>query len=91
MQGIKEAIKAERSVAVLTDDLTNYLVFGQYRFVKYARFMMDEYFPVHETLCKAHAEALSRKDITAIQHAEKALEKHKKLFFAWEITGAGTR
>ena len=89
--GIKEAIKAEQSVAVFAEKKESYFAYGQFRWVKYARFMMDEYFPVHETLCKAHAEALSRKDITAIQHAEKALEKHKKLFFAWEITGAGTR
>ena len=82
-EGIKEAIKAERSVAVLTDDLTNYLVFGQYRFVKYARFMMDEYFPQYVKLARKHALALSQQDQSKIKKAEREIEAYQKEFFVW--------
>ncbi len=80
---IKESIKAERSVAVLSDDLTNYFVFGQYRFVKYARFMMDEYFPRYVKLARKHALALSRQDKAKIKKAEKEIDAYKKEFFGW--------
>ena len=70
-------------MAVLTDDLTNYLVFGQYRFVKYARFMMDEYFPQYVKLARKHALALSQQDQSKIKKAEREIEAYQKEFFVW--------
>jgi hypothetical protein len=59
-------------------------VYGQYRFVKYARFLLDEYFTARDNLTKAHAEALAKKDTQKIAEAEKALNEFNQEFFAWE-------
>ena len=44
---------------------------------------MDEYFPTHEALCKAHAEAMATKNKAEIERTEKALAEHQKQFFVW--------
>ena len=70
-------------MAVLAHDPTNYLVFGQYRFVKYARFLVDEYFPKYVALAKEHALALSKQNKEEILKAERAIDEYKQEFFAW--------
>lgn len=82
-EGIKTAVKEEKSVAVLADDIKNYFVFGQYRFVKYARFLMDEYFPKYVALTKKHASALAQQSKAKIAKVEKEIEAYKKEFFVW--------
>ena len=82
--GIKSAIKERKTVAVLVIDKVNYMVFGEYRWVKYARFLFDEYFPTYQRLAKKHAAALAVKDCKKIQRVEKEISKFKKEFFAWQ-------
>lgn len=81
--GIKGAIKERKSVAVLVIDKINYMVFGEYRWVKYARFLFDEYFPTYQKLAKRHAVALAAKEIDKIQRIEKEISQFKDSFFSW--------
>lgn len=82
--GIKNAIKAEQSVAVFDVHHDSYFVYGQFRFVKYARFLLDEYFPMYVQLTKMHAKAIAEKNVVAIAKTEKALAEYKQGFFVWE-------
>lgn len=50
-ENISKAIKNQSSVAVQILPNDNYQVYGEYRLVKYARFLMDNYFPKHNELC----------------------------------------
>ncbi len=55
---IKQAIKEERSVAVLRRNENDFFAFGRFRYVKYVRFLLEEYSPAYDKLTKKHAEAL---------------------------------
>ncbi len=79
--GIKDAVKAEKSVAVLAKNQKDYFVFGQFRWVKYARFLLAEYFPSYVKLAKKHAVALAKKDKLGIAKAEKAIQEYNNNFF----------
>lgn len=81
--GIKGSIKERKSVAVLVIDKVNYIIFGEYRWVKYARFLFDEYFSVYQKLTKKHAKALALKEIDKIKRIEKEIQEFKKSFFSW--------
>ena len=81
--GVKDAIRRGDCVAVLAIDSVNYLVFGQLRLVKYARFLLQEYFPKYQKLTKRHAEALMEKDKEKISAAERKIKAYKEAFFAW--------
>ena len=83
--GIKNAIKAEQSVAIFDVHHDSYFVYGQFRFVKYARFLLDEYFPMYVRLTKMHAKAIAEKNVEAITKTEKAVAEYKQEFFVWEI------
>ena len=80
---IKQAIKNERSVAVLAQDKRNYFVYGTYRWVKYARFLLEEYFPEYIGLAKKHALTLVNQDKTKILQAEMDMDAYKTEFFNW--------
>lgn len=80
--GIKDAIKADRSVAVLAKK-DWYFTFGAFRWAKYARFLLEEYFPSYVKLTKKHALALAQKDEKSITRTEKAILAYKKKFFVW--------
>ncbi len=80
---IKNAMRERKTVAVLVIDKVNYMVFGEYRLVKYARFLFDEYFPTYQKLAKKHAQALAEKEIVKIKKIETEIAKFKKEFFAW--------
>ena len=82
-KGIKSAMQERKTVAVLVIDKVNYMVFGEYRWVKYARFLFDEYFSTYQKLAKKHAAALAVKDSAKIKKAEKEIAEFKKEFFAW--------
>ena len=82
-EGIKEGIKDGKSVAVLVIDKVNYMIFGEYRWVKYARFLFDEYFSIYQKLTKKHAQALETKEMAKISKVEKKIAAFKKEFFAW--------
>ena len=80
---IKQAIKNEYSVAVLAQDKQNYFVYGPYRFVKYARFLLDEYFPEYIVLAKKHALALARQSKATVLQTEMEIDAYKESFFNW--------
>ena len=80
---IKKAMRERKTVAVLVMDKVNYMVFGDYRLVKYARFLFDEYFPSYQKLTKKHAKALATKEKDKINKAEKEITAFKKEFFVW--------
>ena len=83
---IKSAIKDERSVAVLRLSDNNYYLFGRLRYVKYARFVLDEYFPTYEKLCKKHADALfaacESKNIDELHKIEAEISEYRNSFFS---------
>ena len=64
-------------------DKVNYIILGEYRWVKYARFLFDEYFSVYQKLTKKHAKALALKEIDKIKRIEKEIQEFKKSFFSW--------
>lgn len=78
---IPNAIKAERGVAIDRTDDNNYRAIGKFRYAKYARFLMREYYPVYAKLCKQHADALKNKDVSFIKEAEANINNFKLKFF----------
>ena len=58
-EGLVEAIKDKYSVAVDTIS-TEYRLVGDFRWVRYGAFLMDNYFPVHDLVCKTEGHYLKR-------------------------------
>ncbi len=54
---IINGIKDFYSVAVDTIDV-NYRVVGDFRFVKYASFLLENYYPLHDSLCESEGEMM---------------------------------
>jgi len=81
--GIKSAIKAERSVAVLSFNDENFLAFGSFRYVKYARFLLKEYFPAYKKLTAKHAAAMLAEDANAVMAVESEIVAFNQKFFAF--------
>ena len=79
---IPNAIKTERAVAIEHRDDVNFRAVGKFRYAKYARFLLWEYFPVYEKLTAAHAEALASKNKVRIAETEKQINEFKSKFFA---------
>lgn len=85
---VKEAILDQRSVAVRRDSDVDFFVYGSFRLSKYARFLMNEYFPRYTRLCKEHSEllALVIEDegmFNALRSFEKKLADFKHTFFGF--------
>ena len=57
-----EAIRAERAVAIERRDDSDFRAIGKYRYAKYARYLMGEFYPPYANLCKLHARALADGD-----------------------------
>ena len=79
---VLEAIKNGRTVAVQMRDTYDFNVYGSFRLVKYARFLLDEYFPRYTELAAAHAEALGNKNREDIAEAERKIDAFRAEFFA---------
>ena len=79
---VLEAVKQGRTVAVRMRDVADFTVFGSFRLVKYARFLLDEYFPEYVRLAANHASALMEKDNAVIAAAEREIEEYQGGFFA---------
>ncbi len=79
---IPTALKEERGVAVSRSDDAVFHVVGRYRYAKYARFLMAEYFPTYTKLTEKHAAAMASKDTASVRKAETAIEAFKREFFA---------
>lgn len=80
---ILSAIKDERGVAIDRTDDVHFRAVGKFRYVKYARFLMQAFYPPYASLCASHAEALASGDKKQIAAAEKQIDAFKKRFFAF--------
>lgn len=78
---IPNAIKSERSVAISCTDDTLFHVVGKFRYGKYARFLLKEYYPVYAEYCEMHAKALADKNVIKIAETEKEINDFKLKFF----------
>ena len=78
---IPEAIKAERSVAIDRKDDTIYRTVGKFRYGKYARFLMWEYYPIYANLCQEHGDALLENNMAKITEAEIKIKEFNEKFF----------
>lgn len=78
---IPNAIKSERSVAISRTDDTYFHTVGKFRYGKYARFLLKEYFPTYTNLCREHAEALMNKDTAQIKVLQEKINYFKSRFF----------
>ena len=82
---IPDAVRAGMSVAVNRRDDSDFFVLGDYRLVKYARFLLGEFYPLYTPLAAAHAEAMSASNGTrteGIVRAEAEIEALRAEFFA---------
>lgn len=82
---IPDAVRAGMSVAVNRRSDTDFFVFGDYRLVKYARYLLSDFYPHYLPLAAAHADAMRTSGgvrTAAIQEAEAAIEALKDEFFA---------
>lgn len=83
---ILPAIKEERAVAVSRRADDDFFVFGSFRLVKYARFLLELYFPAYQKLTESHAEALALAEeqgrTAEIAASEEAIRAYQKRFFA---------
>ncbi len=80
---IPAAILDERSVAVNRWDNEHFRAIGKFRYVKYVRFLMSNFYPPYVALCEQHAKALSEKDAEKIAKAEQEINEFKRGFYAF--------
>lgn len=78
---LADAIKEGRAVPVRRESDKHFRCLGDYRYAKYARFLMGEYYPAYTALCAAHAEALANRDKTALAAAETAIAEYREKFY----------
>lgn len=86
---IKEAILDERSVAVFDRGGGDFHVVGRFRYVKYARFLLGEYFPQYRRLTEEHSAALAAlgeegQRSEAVALIEEKIEAFRKKFFSFK-------
>ena len=82
---IPEAVLAGRSVAVNRRTDQDFFVFGDYRLVKYTRFLLNEFYPLYLPLAEAHAGAMAAANggrTKEILEAEEAIAALRAEFFA---------
>ncbi len=80
---VPQAFKDERGVAVeRRPEDGRFRCAGQYRYVKYARFLIAEYYPRYAELAAVHSAAMAAHDKAAIAAAEADIDAYRKLFFA---------
>ena len=84
---IPDAIMASRSTAISHIPNESEQVYGEFRLVQYTRFLLENYFPMHNELCKASGVLMSEyfkgyKELKpAIELAEKRIAEYDKGFF----------
>ena len=78
---IPSAIKSERSVAIDCINDTHFHAVGKFRYAKYARFLIWEYYALYAKLCRKHAKALASKNMLQIKEIEKEIAEFKYKFF----------
>jgi len=75
------SILEQRAVAVYRENDKHFRCMGPYRYAKYARFLMAEYYPARAALDTVHAEALSARDMAALAVTEADLAAFDKKFY----------
>lgn len=80
-EDIPIAIKNEQGVAVDRQDDVYYRAVGKFRFAKYARFLMTEFYPPYAKLCELHAKALKNKNRILIKETEENIKNFTMKFF----------
>ena len=75
------AVSEGRSVAVRRESDKHFRCVGEYRYAKYARFLMAEYYPYYTTLCAAHADALARRNEADLTATEAAIAAYQEKFY----------
>ena len=60
LESIAAAVKDHRSVGVQTCEGVTPLCYGSFRYVKYVYFLLKNYLPVHDELCRRQGELLLR-------------------------------
>lgn len=78
---IPDAIKTERGVAIDRRDDLDFRAIGKFRYAKYARYLMWEFYPPYASLCESHARALAKGDKKQIAETEKKITEFKNKFF----------
>ena len=76
------AVSDGRSVAVRRESDKHFRCVGDFRYAKYARFLMAAYYPAYTALCAAHATALGQRDAAGIAAAEAAIADFQEKFYA---------
>lgn len=85
---LMDAIRSGNAVAVNRRNDKEFFVIGKFRLVKYAIFLLDEYFPQYaEDYTKAHAELLQASQTTdttaALRDSEAKIKDFRSEFFAF--------
>ena len=75
------AVSEGRSVAVRRESDKHFRCVGDFRYAKYARFIMAEYYPAYTALCGAHSAALAQRDPAAIAAAEADIAAFQDKFY----------
>ena len=77
------AICQERAVAVNRRTDTDFFAFGSFRLVKYARFLLDLYYPGYVRLTARHSQALAagEKGTAEREKTERWLREYREKFF----------
>ena len=82
-EDLLDAICQERAVAVNRRTDTDFFVFGSFRLVKYARFLLDCYFPGYYRLTQRHGKAMTAKNPEQeLAKTEGWIRDYKAKFFA---------
>ena len=76
------AVSDGRSVAVRRESDKHFRCVGDYRYAKYARFLMAEYYPAYTALCAAHSAALAQRSEMALTETEAAIAAYQEKFYA---------
>ncbi len=82
---IPAAIVDERSVAMNRWDDEHFRAIGKFRYVRYARFLMSNYYPPCAVLCEEHANALAEKDADKIAQTEQNIKEFQNKFYAYHF------
>lgn len=81
--GVPQAFKDERAVAIeRRPEDGRFRCAGQYRYVKYARFLVTEWYEPFAKLAAVHSAAMAEGDRAKIAAAEAEIEKFRGRFFA---------
>lgn len=79
-EDLTTAIIDHRSVAVDRREDKHFRCVGDYRYAKYARFLMAEYYPAFTALCERHAAALKARDTAALAAVEEEITAYREKF-----------